>query len=125
MLIHEAAYRDALQLLEDGQWPEAAAKLAALTPGTTDLRFYAAHGLCLQKLGHWSKSIQLFEMAISLQPSYCEADWRNMLAASYLKDGRTQSAIEQWSIVAAMEAAYPSHDAPIDEAKRMLKVHGG
>lgn len=120
----EAEYREALNLDEAGDLEAAAAKFAALIAGATDARFHSAYGICLQKLGHWSKSITQFEKAIALKPSYCEADWRNMLATSYVKAGQPFRAKEQWCIVSTMEPTYPSHDWPIDEAKRMLKEYG-
>jgi tetratricopeptide (TPR) repeat protein len=123
MTIQEAKYQEAIQFQERGLWLDAAAKLAELIPGSNEPRFYAAHGICQQRLGQWNQSIRHFEKALALCPAYCEADWRNFLATSYLQDGQTNLAIKQWRIVAAMEPTYPSHDWPIDEAKRLLTTH--
>ncbi len=121
MTDNEAEYWQILKLQEDGKFSEAAPRLAALIAGVTDARFHAAHGIGLQKLGRWSESIQQFKAALALKPSYCEADWRNMLAQSYIQVGQRGSAVTQWRIVASMEPSYPSRDFPIDEAKRMLE----
>jgi tetratricopeptide (TPR) repeat protein len=119
----EAEYWQNLKLMEDGSFGEAAPRLAALIANATDARFYAAYGICLQTLGRWPESIPQFEVALALKPTYCEADWRNMLAQSYLRSGQNTRAMQQWRIVAGMEPSYPSRDFPIDEAKRMLETH--
>jgi tetratricopeptide (TPR) repeat protein len=119
----ETEYRQILKLEEEGNFSEAAPRLAALVAAATDARFHAAYGSCLQKLGRWAESIPQFESALALKPAYCEADWRNMLAQSYLHVGQKRRAIEQWRIVAGMEPTYPSHDEPIDEARHMLKKY--
>lgn len=117
----ESEYREILELMEDCKFSEAAPRLAALVKVSPDARFHAAYGICLQKLERWSDSVQQFEAALALKPAYCEADWRNMLAESWLQDGQKVRAIEQWRIVADMEPSYPNRDFPIDEAKRMLE----
>lgn len=119
----ETEYWQIVKLQEGGNWSEAALRLAGLVAGSSDARFHAAFGICLQALGRWAESIDQFEAAIALKPAYCEADWRNMLAESYLKTGQTDRAIAQWRIVADMEPSYPGRDFPIDEAKRMLETH--
>jgi Flp pilus assembly protein TadD len=119
----EAQYLQILQLMDDGNLSEAASRFGALIVGATDARFHAAYGICLQKLGRWTESIRQFEAALALKPAYCEADWRNMLAQSHLQDGQTHLAINQWRIVAGMEPSYPSHDFPIEDAKRMLEAY--
>ncbi|MGL4325484.1 MAG: tetratricopeptide repeat protein [Beijerinckiaceae bacterium] len=116
----EAEYWRILTLQESGKFSEAAPRLAALIAKASDARFHAAYGICLQQLGRWRESIVQFENALALKPAYCEADWRNMLAQSYLKAGQKGRAVAQWRIVAQMEPCYPSRDFPIDEAKRML-----
>jgi tetratricopeptide (TPR) repeat protein len=119
----ENEYWRILQLMDDGNLSEAASRFAALIVGATDARFHAAYGICLQKLGRWTDSIPEFEAALALKPAYCEADWRNMLAQSYLQDGQKRPAINQWRIVAGMEPSYPSRDFPIEDAKRMLEAY--
>jgi tetratricopeptide (TPR) repeat protein len=119
----ETEYRQALKLEEEGNFSEAAPRLAALVAATTDARVLAAYGFCLQKLGRWAESIPQFESALALKPAYCESDWRNMLAQSYLHVGQKRWAIEQWRIVADTKPTYPSHGEPIDEARQMLKKY--
>jgi tetratricopeptide (TPR) repeat protein len=123
MTDQEAEYRQILTLMEEGKFSAAAPRLAVLIAGANDARYYSTYGICLQKLGRWSESIPHFKKALDLKPAYCEADWRNMLAQSYIHDGQMLRAIEQWRIVAAMEPTYPSRDAPIDEATRLLETH--
>jgi tetratricopeptide (TPR) repeat protein len=118
-------YAEALKLLAAGDLNRAAELFETLVSGAPDARHFAAYGICQQKLGQWQQAIKLFEKALALKPAYCEADWRNMLAASYLHDGQKQRAIEQWRIVSTMEPMYPSRDTPIDEAKKKIKDHGG
>jgi tetratricopeptide (TPR) repeat protein len=119
----EAEYWALLKLMDDGKFSEAAPRFAALVTDATDARHLSAYGICLQKLGRWSQSIEQLQSALALRPAYCEADWRNMLAQSYLHDGQNDSAIKQWRIVASMEPTYPSHRVPIDHAKHMLLTH--
>ena len=123
MTDQEAKYQQAMKLMEQGSFSEATSHLADLIVDATDARFHAAYGICLQKLGRWSKSIQQFEAALALKPAYCEADWRCLLAESYRRDRQMARAIEQWRVVAGMEPMYPSRDVPIDEAKRMLETY--
>jgi tetratricopeptide (TPR) repeat protein len=125
MIDQNESYAEALRLLEAGDLNRAAELFEVLVSGIPDARYFAAYGICRQKTGHWQQAIKLFEKALALKPAYCEADWRNMLAASYLHDGQKQRAIEQWRIVSTMEPMYPSRDSPIDEAKKKLKDHGG
>jgi Flp pilus assembly protein TadD len=106
MTKNEIEYWQILQAMDDGNLSEAASRFAALIVGTTDARLYAAYGICLQKLGRWPDSIPQFEAALALKPAYCEADWRNMLAQSYLQVGKERRAIGQWCIVAEMEPSY-------------------
>lgn len=119
----ETEYWQLVKLKEDGRYSEAALRLAAVVAATSDARFHSAYGVCLQQLGRWTEAIDQFKAAIALKPAYCEADWRNMLAQSYLEVGRKGDAVAQWRIVAEMEPAYPSRDFPIEEAKRMLELH--
>jgi tetratricopeptide (TPR) repeat protein len=123
MTNNESEYWRILKVMDDGNLSEAASRFVALIAGATDARFHATCGICLQKLGRWSESIPQFEAAIALKPAYSEADWRNMLAQSYLQDGQKHRAIDQWRIVGGMDPSYPSRDFPIDEAKRMLEAY--
>jgi predicted Zn-dependent protease len=117
----EKQYAEAVALMEVGKFDMAARQLAILASGSTDARFHAAYGNCLQKLGRWPESIRHFTAALALKPSYCEADWRIMLAESFVRCRRKERAIEEWRIVVTMEPAYPSYNGPIDEAKRQLE----
>jgi Flp pilus assembly protein TadD len=123
MTDQEANNRRTLKLMDEGKFSEAESRLAVHVAGTSDARFHSSYGICLQKLGRWSEAIHQFEAALALKPAYCEADWRNMLARSYLQDGHEHRAIEQWRIVSVMDPTYPSHDFPIDEARRLLEKH--
>lgn len=125
MVETEAEYWAALKLMDEGNFDEAAQKLADLVAAVSDARMFAAYGICQQQRGLWVKSIGLFNRALDLKPAYCEADWRNMLATSYLKTGDVQNALAQWRMVARLQPTYPSHNTPIDEAKQMLKDHSG
>jgi Flp pilus assembly protein TadD len=123
MTDQDATYWQILKLMEEGNFSAAAPRLAGLVADVSDARDHSAYGICLQKLGRWSEAIVQFEAALALQPAYCEADWRNMLAQSCLHDGQKSRAVAQWRIVAAMEPMYPSRDFPIDEARHMLEMH--
>ncbi len=121
MADQEAAYWQILKLMEEGTFSEAAPRMAVLVAGSADARFHATFGICLQELGRWSEAIQHYETALALKPSYCEADWRTMLAEAYLRDGQKSRAIAQWRIVAAMTPAYPNYDIPIKDAQQKLE----
>ena len=125
MVETEAEYQAALELMSQGKFVDAAVMLQALTAFTSDTRMLAAYGICQQQRGLWAESIGLFQRALDLKPAYCESDWRNMLATSYIKNGDPQNALAQWRIVSQMRPTYPGHDFPIDEAKKMLKDYGG
>jgi hypothetical protein len=43
-----------------------------------------------------------------------------MLADALRGAGRVREARQQWKIVSEMQPTYPSHDAPIQEAKQRL-----
>lgn len=117
MTDREAKYKQASKLMELGAFSESASQFYTLIADASDARFQSAYGIFLQKLGRWTESIQQFEAALALKHAYCEADWRNMLALSYLLYGQEGRAIAQWRIVVDMEPSYPSRDVPIDESK--------
>lgn len=119
----EVQYCEANELARQGRHAEAVSAFKRLVAAHADPRFHIAFGLSLQALGHWEESVDAFQRGIDLRPHYCEGDTRLMLAESLMKCGRKRDAVAQWTIVAAMPATYPSHDAVPDEARRMLALH--
>lgn len=72
----------------------------------------------------YEEAIGLLEAGLAMKPHYAEADARLFLAEALERSGAEEKAVAQWQIVLGMEPSYPSHDKPIEEAKRKLNEHG-
>lgn len=120
---HDAIYRDARALEDQGKHSDALVHYKALTADSSDPRYHIAYGVCLQRLGLWGESIGPLTRGVELKPYYCLGDARLFLAESLLRCGRKKDAVVQWRIVAAMEPEYPSYQEVPNEAKRMLELH--
>jgi cytochrome c-type biogenesis protein CcmH/NrfG len=136
----EKAYREAIQaspgwgesshwlgsaLEQQGRLQDAAdafARASRLLPG--DPRPIIAHGHVRRLSGQYQEAIDLLEAAIALKPHCAEADARLMLADAFMCGGKHEQAVAEWRIVAQMNPSYPSHEKPMEEAKRRLASHG-
>jgi tetratricopeptide (TPR) repeat protein len=101
------AYQRAIQLLTD------------------DPRPLLALGRLQSACGQYQEAIRLLEAGLAMKPHYAEADARLFLAEALERSGAVERAVAQWQIVLYMEPSYPSHDRPIEEAKRKLNEYGG
>jgi cytochrome c-type biogenesis protein CcmH/NrfG len=100
------SYQRAIQLLPD------------------DPRPLIALGVLHTAGGHYEEAIRLLEAGLAMKPHYAEADARLFLADAFERSGAEEKAVAQWKIVLGMEPSYPSHDKPIEEARRKLNEHG-
>jgi tetratricopeptide (TPR) repeat protein len=73
--------------------------------------------------GQYSEAITFLEAGLALNPHYAEADVRLMLAEAFERSGSIEKAVAQWRVVAGMQPLYPSHEQPMEEAKRKLSEH--
>jgi tetratricopeptide (TPR) repeat protein len=89
-----------------------------LTP--EDSRPHVALGNCYMKKGSYNKAITMFRQGLELKPYCTEADVRGFLAKALMKNSQIKEACAEWQRVLKIEAGYPSNDAPLKEAKRML-----
>jgi tetratricopeptide (TPR) repeat protein len=92
----------------------------ALDLDAQDSRYWIGFGMCLFELRHWEQAVLALARGLELAPSYGEADARLVLGDALAKAGRRSDAVEQWRIVAQMKPTYPSHEAPIKEARARL-----
>jgi cytochrome c-type biogenesis protein CcmH/NrfG len=83
-------------------------------------RYWIAFGACLSELHHWHEAVKALVRGIELRPHYGEVDARIMLANALYEAGRVREARQEWEIVSRMQPTYPSHEGPIEEARRRL-----
>ena len=100
------AYRQAIQLLAG------------------DPRPLIALGRLQLGRGQYSEAIESLEAGLALKPHYAEADARLFLAEAFEQSGNVEHAIAQWRVVAQMQPFYPSHEHPMEDAKKKLAEHG-
>jgi tetratricopeptide (TPR) repeat protein len=118
----EKVFDSANDLKSSGNLPEALKLYRAVVDlDPSDPRYWLNLGFCLLELRHWAEAIRSLEKGIALKPAYCEADARLSLAEALEASGHLKKAVEQWKIVSKMEPTYPSHDKPIEEAKKRLQ----
>jgi len=74
--------------------------------------------------GRHAAAVHSLEDGLKLKPHYGEADARCMLAEAFERLGNIKRAAVTWRQIANMESTYPSHDRPMEEAKKKLAKHG-
>jgi Flp pilus assembly protein TadD len=117
----ESEFKIAAKMVEDGQDYAALSHYkAAIDLDPSDPRYWIGFGASLSALRHWDQAIEALTCGIALGLRYAEADARMMLADALCGAGRAREARREWETVAEMQPSYPSHDAPIQEAKRRL-----
>ena len=115
---------EAAKLMQAQHYAEAlTAYRRAVAAAQDDPRAQIGLGVCLMKLRHWDQAISALLRGIELRPAYAEADARLFLAESLLAAGQKRKALAQWKIVEGMTPTYPSHEKPMDEARRQLALH--
>jgi len=114
---------EASKLMEAQRYSKAlTAYRRAVKVAEADPRVQIGLGVCLMKLRHWDGAIRALTRGIELKPHYAEADARLFLAESLFAAGDKRKAIEQWKIAEGMPSTYPSHEQPMDEARRQLAL---
>src|SRR5450756_1315882 len=118
----ESHYKAAIEADEKRQHAAALQRYkAAIDLCPTEPRYWIAFGACLIALRHWNRAINALTRGIELRTHYAEADARMMQAEAVFGAGRAREARKQWEIVSSMQPTYPSHDAPIQEARQRLR----
>jgi tetratricopeptide (TPR) repeat protein len=77
----------------------------------------------VERLGRNKEAVQHYRDGLALNPHYCEADARVMLANALKKIGKLDEAVIEWEAVVKMEPMYPSYEKPMQDAKRELERH--
>lgn len=109
-------------LEQQGKFKEAEAlyrRAIALEPD--DSRFHISLAGCVECLGRLKAAVGHYRDGLTLNPHYCEADARVMLANVLKKLNQLDEAVIEWEAVVKMEPMYPSYDKPIQDAKRELE----
>ena len=121
----EKAFKEGWRLQEHGDLPGALVCFRrAVDLDNSDSRYWISLGVCLLRLRHWGQSVEALNRGIELKPHYAEADARMFLAEALSNAGDLKRAREQLEVVTSMEPSYPSYDAPILEAKKLLASMG-
>jgi tetratricopeptide (TPR) repeat protein len=120
----EAQYKAATAFSQAGNHIDALKPLnRAVEIDPTDPRYWIGLGVSHLNLYHWKEAIRALSRGIELKPHYAEADARMFLADAFVALGDIKSAEEQWRIVISMMSTYPSHEAPMEDAHRLLEKH--
>ena len=120
----EAQYKAADAYSQAGNHIDALKPLKqAVEIDPTDPRYWIGLGVSLLKLHHWEEAVRALIRGIELKPHYAEADARMFLADAFAELGDIKSAEKQWQIVVSMTPTYPSHEAPMKDARRLLEKH--
>ena len=118
---NEQLFRTARELQESGDLPSAVTQFKTLIEkDDSDPRYWIAFAHCLIRLSHWRQAAKAFQAGIDRKPHYAEADARVAYAEVLLKLKETRMARKQLEHVLTMTPFYPSHDRPMNEARKLL-----
>lgn len=81
--------------------------------------------LALIEHHRWSEAVKALQRGVDLKPHYGEADARLFLGEALLASGDRSRAREQFERVVRMEPSYPSHNRPMEAARRKLAELAG
>lgn len=106
----------------NGEAESAYREAARLTPD--DSRIHISFAACLVKQSKFKDAIASFRHGIALKPAYGEISARMMLADALRENGQIKEAIEQWKIVATMDAVWSYEQEEPELAKKFLAQFG-